>query len=89
MTFLREMGPRPSPLHVLVRRNSRKPFAATNCAWECGRPRRGVPRRLLKIGVEVLSLRRAALAHGIGYATLCKRLARGWPVLRALGLEMV
>lgn len=87
LAFLRDMGPRPGPTSVLVRRDPRKPFAATNCAWAGSRPRHSVPRRMLNIGGDDLSLHQAAQLHGVGYAALCKRLSRGWPVWRALGLD--
>jgi hypothetical protein len=82
--FLDDVGLRPSPDHRLVRLDARQRFGPGNCAWAPSPPRLGVPRRLVKLGNRTVSLRDAADRHGIRYDLLCKRLQRGWPLIRAL-----
>jgi hypothetical protein len=82
--FLRDMGPRPSPAHRLVRRDPAKGYAPRNCHWALAPPRAGVPRRFLRYQGCLLTLKDAALASGVGYGRLCKRLERGWPPAEAL-----
>lgn len=86
-SFLRCMGARSHPSHTLSRPDARRPFGPGNCAWSAPAPRIGVPRRLLEVDGERLTLRAAAASHGISYALLCKRLQRGWPPRLALGLQ--
>lgn len=87
-SFLRCVGPRPAPSQTLHRRDARKPFGPGNCAWAAPSPREGVPRRLLELDGERMTLRQAALSYGISYPLLCKRLQRGWPPRLALGLRV-
>jgi hypothetical protein len=82
--FLADLGPRPGPRHRLVRHDPSRAWAPGNCAWVEGAPRRGVPRRLVTHRGRRMTLAEAAAATGVGYATLCKRLERGWPPSRAL-----
>lgn len=84
LAFRRDMGPRPSPRHRLVRLDEKAGFSAANCRWSDAVARRGVPRRRLRVDGREMTLREAAARHGVGYALLCKRLQRGWPVDRAL-----
>lgn len=85
--FLRCVGPRPAPSHSVQRPNTSKPFGPGNCIWAAPSARRGVARRLLAVDGEMMTLRAAALSHGISYSLLCKRLQRGWPPRLALGLH--
>jgi len=82
--FLEHMGSRPSPAHRLVLLDAGRGYGPQNCAWVAGAPRRGVPRAYLSYRGKVMTLKEAATTAGIAYATLCKRIARGWSVERAL-----
>lgn len=86
--FLRCVGPRPEPSQTLCRLDKRKPLGPGNCTWAVPSPRPGVPRRFLDVDGERMTLRNAALSHGISYALLSKRLQRGWPLRLALGLRI-
>ncbi|WP_203073310.1 hypothetical protein [Falsiroseomonas ponticola] len=82
--FLADLGRRPSPAHRLVRLDPSRPFAPSNCRWAKNPPRAGVPRRLITVRGRRMTLREAAAEAGIAYATLCKRLERGWSTRAAL-----
>ncbi len=82
--FLGDVGPRPSPVHRLVRRDPAKGYTPRNCHWVLAPPRTGVPRRFVPYRGRLLSLKDAATVSGVGYGRLCKRLERGWPTAEAL-----
>ncbi len=84
LAFLRDVGPRPSPKHRLVRLDETQPLQRFNAVWRADVPRRGKPRRLVCLDGRLASLRDAAQQAGIRYDLLCKRLSRGWPLSRAL-----
>lgn len=86
--FFDRMGLRPGRAHTLSRLDSRKPFGPGNCIWSIEKLRRPVPRRMLDVDGQRMSLRSAALSYGIGYSLLCKRLQRGWPPQLALGIAV-
>lgn len=86
--FLRCVGPRPEPSQTLRRPDVLSPFGPGNCVWAAPSPRQGVPRRFLDLDGERMSLRQAALCHGISYGLLYSRLQRGWPPRLALGLRL-
>lgn len=85
VAFLRDMGRRPSPAHWLIRRDDARAYSPINCFWSTQRIRRGIARRFLRVGSSTLTLREAAQSVGLAYATLCKRLQRGWTIDSALG----
>lgn len=82
--FLRDMGRRPSPAHRLIRRSDKRAYSPINCYWSTKRTRRGTARRLIQVGSSTITLREAAQSKGLAYATLCKRLQRGWTIDLAL-----
>ena len=84
LAFLRDVGPRPSSKHRLVRLDETQPLKRFNAVWRADIPRRGTPRRLVCVDGRLASLRDAAQQAGIRYDLLCKRLSRGWPLSRAL-----
>jgi hypothetical protein len=84
--FLDDLGERPTPRHMLVRRDAARPFSPSNCMWSDQQPRRGVPRRILTVRGKGMTLREASARFGLDYRTLCKRLERGWSPERALGI---
>jgi hypothetical protein len=85
VAFLRDMGRRPSPKHLLIRHDEERAYSPINCCWSTERRRRGTPRRFIKVGSVTMTLRQAAASVGIAYGTLCKRLQRGWTTDTALG----
>jgi len=82
--FFRDIGKRPTPKHRLVRVNAKEPFSPANCLWSDQIPRRGVPRRSIRISNVEMTLREAAAQFGVPYAVLCRRLQRGWCAERAV-----
>lgn len=82
--FVHDVGRRPSPRHQLARTDVRGPFSAENCRWRVTQQRDGVPRRLIVVSGQKMTLREAAKVHDIEYRVLCKRLQRGWSIDRAL-----
>jgi hypothetical protein len=84
LSFVEDVGHRPSPRHRLVRLDERSGFSARNCEWSDAATRRGVPRVSIRVKRRTLTLREAAAIYGVSYALLCKRLARGWSPERAV-----
>lgn len=84
--FLADMGLRPSPHHTLDRRENDKGYEPGNCRWvtmkEQGRNRRN--NRLITYRGETMCVSEAAERYGIPYFRLINRIARGWPVERAI-----
>lgn len=84
LAFLRDVGPRPSSKHRLLRLDKLKPLQRFNAAWRDDVPRPVKPRRLVSVDGSLATLRDAAHQAGIRYDLLCKRLSRGWSLSRAL-----
>lgn len=82
--FLRDVGPRPSDGHRLVRLDPKKKWSRANCEWSVSPKRTGTPRRWLQLGGRTVTLREAAEISGVKYDTLWARLKRGWPLKRAI-----
>lgn len=85
-SFYRDMGPRPSPLHSLERKDNNGPYSKNNCVWatrkQQARNRRTV--RVLTHQGHSLSLPEWAEIIGLPLSTLHDRLQSGWSVERAL-----
>lgn len=84
LAFIEDVGERPSRLHHLVRIDRSAPYSRKNCRWELTPKRVGTPRRFVRVKGRQVSLKEAATMAGVGYALLCKRLERQWPLSRAL-----
>lgn len=84
LAFLRDVGPRPSPKHRLLRLDELQPLQRFNAVWRADIPRPVISRRLVSVDGSLATLRDAALQAGIRYDLLCKRLSRGWSLSRAL-----
>lgn len=84
-TFLRDMGPRPTPKHSIERNNNDGPYAPWNCRWateeEQQRNRRN--NRWITFSGETLCITDWAAKIGISQPALHVRLQR-WSVERAL-----
>jgi len=79
--FLKDMGPKPSPLHTLERVDNDRGYSARNCRWAT-RPEQarntGRNRWLIVDGVRITA-KDASREYGIHYQTLRNRLKRGLP----------
>lgn len=84
-TFLRDVGPRPSPRHRLARLDLRKAFGPGNAAWCTDIEKRGTPRHLVEYRGHEMTLREVAEATGLSYTALQKRLSRGWEISEVFG----
>ena len=78
--FLRDIGPRPSPGHRLVRVRAKHLFGPGNAEWSTAVVRQGVPRHLVTYRGREMALREVAAATGLSYTALQKRLSRGWSI---------
>lgn len=87
-TFLRDMGPRPSPAHSIERGDVNGDYTPQNCRWatslEQANNKRG--NRLLTLRGETKTLAEWCRALGADYDAAKRRLAIGWTVEDALTL---
>lgn len=87
LAFLADMGPRPSPVHSLDRKNNDGPYCKSNCRWatrEQQMANRGDAVRLTFRG-RTLSIAEWARELGILRNTLWRRITHSkWDVARAL-----
>lgn len=84
--FLEDVGLRPSPKHVLSRKENDKDFTQDNAAWTLGHDARRNNRntRLFEINGRTLCLEDWAKEYGIGKSTLHYRLSKGLTMREAL-----
>ena len=85
-TFLRDVGPAPTPGHTLDRIDNDGPYAPGNVRWVTTREQtrnRTTTRRLILNG-QSRSVAEWAEVTGIPATTLYARLSLGWPVDRVL-----
>ena len=91
VAFLQDMGRRPSADHSIERRDNSKGYEPGNCYWATRyeQNRNTCQNHYVTFGGRTLCitdwLRELKLSKG----TYDGRVRRGWPVLRALGLEKV
>jgi hypothetical protein len=87
--FLRDMGPRPSPLYSLDRKENNEGYSPGNCRWatkkEQSRNTRG--NRLLRYGKVTLAMAEWAERRGMKPEVVRSRLRIGWTVAEALGFR--
>lgn len=86
-TFLRDMGPRPSPEHSIERKDNNGPYAPWNCAWATRtvQARNKRNNRYLTAFGETRLLIEWAERYGLHKTTILSRIERlGWDVERAL-----
>lgn len=85
-TFIKDMGPRPSPKHSLDRINNDKGYSPSNCRWATKREQRMNIRNniYLTVGGRRLHIEEWAKKTGIKVNTIKTRKWRGWTDERAL-----
>jgi hypothetical protein len=84
--FIRDMGPRPSALHSVERKENSGNYDASNCYWatsdvQCRNTRRS---RFVEFNGERLNLVDASSKYGLAMRTLWYRLKAGWSVEQSL-----
>jgi hypothetical protein len=87
-SFLQDVGPRPSPVHQIDRIDNDGHYQPGNVRWAT-REQQSRNRRsnvLLEYQGRRQCIADWADEAGITWATLAKRLKRGWPIEKALGL---
>ena len=85
-SFLRDVGPRPSPRHQIDRLDNDGPYSPGNCAWRTFREqcRNKRTNRWMEFRGERMCITDAARMVGIDRRTIAKRLDLGWSDERAL-----
>lgn len=84
-TFLKDMGPRPSPDHSLERVRNNEPYGPTNCVWATARTQaRNTSKNLnIKFKGEVKCLQAWAEELGMDHSVLKYRITK-WGIEKAL-----
>lgn len=86
--FASDMGPKPSPLHTLERKNNDGNYEPSNCKWGTRSEQSFNQRKTTKVFVtwrgQTKSAAEWAALFGITAATLRLRLSRGWSIDDAL-----
>jgi hypothetical protein len=84
--FLADMGKRPSPKHMIERRDNNGPYCPENCSWELRQVnmRNKRDNHNLTFQGETLCLSAWAERTGIKAPTIRRRLKRGWSIEQAL-----
>lgn len=84
--FFSDMGPRPSLLHDIERRNNDGNYEKSNCIWASARDQANNRRsnRFLALDGERHTVAEWSRLRGIRPGTLLMRLARGWDASRVL-----
>jgi hypothetical protein len=86
--FLADMGTKPSPRHSIDRTDNAGPYSPDNCRWATDTEQNRNTRFNVVIEYAGRRLCIAAWAEAVGltYTALRKRIGRGWPLDRALGI---
>ena len=84
--FIRDMGPRPSMLHSIERKDNDGPYTPGNCIWGTRAEQAANKRKTVRVynGGDTASLMSICRARNIRYSTVQMRISRGrWPIERA------
>jgi hypothetical protein len=86
LNFLSDMGPRPSAMHSVERKDTDGHYTPENCHWATSEEQAQNKRNTIRVvfGGEEMSLRKASRLAGIKYSTVLERRKRGWTTERAL-----
>lgn len=82
-TFLRDMGPRPSPKHSIDRKDGSRGYEPDNCRWATRAEQNNNASSNVYVGGYRVS--EIAAANGVGASAIRQRIARGWSISRILG----
>lgn len=85
--FIADIGPRPSPMHSIERKDNNGPYSAENCYWATKREQTRNTRKnhWLQFNGESVTLTDLAARHNIRPSTLFHRLTKlGLPIEMAL-----
>ncbi len=85
-SFLRDVGPRPTPLHSIDRIDNNDDYRPGNCRWAVKKVQQRNRRvnRILTFNGRSACLSEWAEVTGIGKVTLHHRLSYGWSIEKAL-----
>lgn len=80
-TFLRDMGPRPSPKHSVDRIDGSKGYSKDNCRWATQSEQMNNTGRSVRVPLDgrMVTVEDAAAATGVSPWTIYYRLKAGWP----------
>ena len=86
--FLRDMGPRPSPLHSIDRINNNLGYFPENCRWATQGQQMANTRRSIRViaNGEVHCLKHACQITGANYERIRSRVRRGIPAQQAFDM---
>lgn len=85
-TFLADVGPRPSPLHTIERKNNDGCYEPGNCVWATkkAQARNRRSSRRLTLNDETKTVAEWGETTGLGAHVIQQRLEHGWSIERAL-----
>lgn len=88
--FCDDMGPRPSSVHSVERRDGEGHYDPKNCFWATPEQQAQNKRNTIRLvySGEEMSLRKACRLHGTNYHTVLQRVWRGWAPERAVAVPI-
>lgn len=77
LTFLNDMGHKPSPRHSLGRIDNNGPYSPENCRWEVAKQQANNRRSSVVVEGFGMTLAQLSVAHGLNYYTIWSRYEKG------------